>query len=80
MDIFKVILTNNNRLIYLFSIRPLNLDESVNVSDCGNVIGNERFEPSLELNRLRSVPKDEVKQLLDFRLKYIKIDFFIFGS
>ena len=56
---------------YLFSIWPSNFDKSINVSHSWNVIGNERFESSLQLNGLRGVPDDVVKQLLHFSLKTV---------
>ena len=54
---------------YLFSIWPSNFDKSINVSYSWNVIGNERFETSLQLNGLRGVTDNVVKQLLHLSLK-----------
>ena len=49
---------------HLFTVRPTDFDERVNVSDRRNVIRDERLEPRLEVDCLRCVADDVVEQLL----------------
>ena len=37
----------------------LNLDEGINVADCRDVVGDERFEFGLQVNLLGGVPEQK---------------------
>lgn len=54
-----------NTKVFLLSIRLGHLEESVNLTDSRDVVGNEWLDLGLELNLLRLVPLDVIKHVFE---------------